>query len=80
MRCAPSLLALRMFYQMTRITKERGALKHDDRLDALAMAVAYWVEHTFRRSVTDGGRPAEGDGRSEGGATGAAVGGYQEGH
>ena len=31
-------------YQMTRITKERGALAHDDRLDALAMAVAYWVE------------------------------------
>ena len=25
-------------YQMTRITKERGALAHDDRLDALSMA------------------------------------------
>lgn len=32
-------------YQMTRITREKGALNHDDRLDALAMAVAYWVEH-----------------------------------
>ena len=31
-------------YQMTRITRERGALIHDDRLDALAGAVAYWVE------------------------------------
>ena len=31
-------------YQMTRITKERGALAHDDRLDALSMATAYWVE------------------------------------
>tara|TARA_R110002167_G_scaffold53231_1_gene152760 strand:- start:367 stop:2046 length:1680 start_codon:yes stop_codon:yes gene_type:complete len=31
-------------YQMTRITKQRGALAHDDRLDALAMGVAYWVE------------------------------------
>jgi len=31
-------------YQMTRITKERGSLAHDDRLDALAMGVAYWVE------------------------------------
>ena len=31
-------------YQMTRITKTRGALAHDDRLDALAMGVAYWVE------------------------------------
>ena len=33
-----------LFHQMTRITKERGALSHDDRLDALSMAVAYWVE------------------------------------
>jgi len=31
-------------YQLTRITKTRGALAHDDRLDALAMGVAYWVE------------------------------------
>ena len=36
------------FYQMTRITKDRGALVHDDRLDALAGAVAYWVEHMSR--------------------------------
>ena len=33
-----------LFYQMTRITKDRGSLVHDDRLDALAMAVAYWVD------------------------------------
>ena len=33
-----------LFYQMTRITKDRGALAHDDRLDALAMAANYWVE------------------------------------
>ncbi len=31
-------------YQLTRVTKTRGALAHDDRLDALAMGVAYWVE------------------------------------
>ena len=31
-------------YQMTRITKARGALAHDDRLDVLAMAVQYWVD------------------------------------
>ena len=31
-------------YQLTRITKDRGSLAHDDRLDALAMGVAYWVE------------------------------------
>lgn len=37
-----------LFYQMTRITRDRGALVHDDRLDALAMAVAYWVESMAR--------------------------------
>jgi len=39
-----------LLYQLTRITKERGALKHDDRLDCLAMAVAYWVEWLSRNS------------------------------
>jgi hypothetical protein len=29
-------------YQLTHITRDRGALKHDDRLDAVAGAVAYW--------------------------------------
>ena len=29
-----------LFYQMTRITKDRNSLSHDDRLDCLAMAVA----------------------------------------
>ncbi|GGX91253.1 hypothetical protein GCM10007160_18440 [Litchfieldella qijiaojingensis] len=33
-----------LFYQMTRLTHDKGALAHDDRLDALAGAVAYWVE------------------------------------
>lgn len=33
-----------LLYQLTRLTKDRGALKHDDRLDALAIAVAYWLE------------------------------------
>jgi hypothetical protein len=31
-------------HQMTRVTKEKGALVHDDRLDVLSMAVGYWVE------------------------------------
>ena len=35
--------AYSLFYQMTRITKDRGCLQHDDRLDALEMAVAYWL-------------------------------------
>lgn len=34
-----------LIYQMTRISYDKGALKHDDRLDALAMAVGYWVEN-----------------------------------
>ena len=33
-----------LFYQMTRLTRDRGALSHDDRLDALAMAVGYWKD------------------------------------
>ncbi len=33
-----------LFYQMTRITKERGSLRHDDRLDAVEGAVRYWTE------------------------------------
>lgn len=33
-----------LLFQLTRITRERKALAHDDRLDALAMAVAYWTE------------------------------------
>lgn len=33
-----------LFYQLTRITRDRGSLVHDDRLDALAGAIAYWQE------------------------------------
>ncbi|MBO06362.1 MAG: DNA maturase B [Parcubacteria group bacterium] len=33
-----------LFHQLTRITKDRGSLRNDDRLDALAIAVAYWIE------------------------------------
>lgn len=32
------------FYQMARLTRERGALAHDDRLDALAMACSFFLE------------------------------------
>lgn len=38
-------LSYSLFHQLSRITYERGALKHDDRLDALAIMVHYWVEH-----------------------------------
>jgi hypothetical protein len=37
-----------LFYQLTRLTRDRGALVHDDRLDALAIAVNYWVESMAR--------------------------------
>lgn len=33
-----------LFYQMSRLSKDRGALKHDDRLDALAMACKYFLD------------------------------------
>lgn len=36
--------AYSLVYQMTRLSRDRGALAHDDRLDALCMAVAYWLE------------------------------------
>jgi hypothetical protein len=32
-----------LFYQMTRLTHDKGSLAHDDRLDALEMAVAYFT-------------------------------------
>ena len=37
-------LQYQLFYQMSHITRDRGSLAHDDRLDVLAMAVAFWVE------------------------------------
>lgn len=36
--------AYSLFYQMTRLSRDRNALAHDDRLDAVTIAVAYWVE------------------------------------
>ena len=37
-----------LFYQMSRLTKDRGCLPHEDRLDAVAGAVQYWVESMAR--------------------------------
>lgn len=37
-----------LFYQMTRITRDRGALVHDDRLDAVEGAVKYWTTSMAR--------------------------------
>tara|TARA_R100001460_G_scaffold11956_1_gene27679 strand:+ start:1288 stop:2931 length:1644 start_codon:yes stop_codon:yes gene_type:complete len=37
-------LKYQLFYQMSRITRAKGSLAHDDRLDVLAMGVNYWTE------------------------------------
>lgn len=39
-----------MFYQLTRLTRDRGALAHDDRLDAFAIGVAYFLDMLERDS------------------------------
>lgn len=33
-----------LFFQLTKITRDRGALVKDDRLDALAGAISYWIK------------------------------------
>ena len=33
-----------LFYQLTRMTRDRGAVAHDDRVEALAGAVNYWLQ------------------------------------
>lgn len=37
-----------LFYQLTRITYDRGSLRHDDRLDALSLGVSYWTDSMAR--------------------------------
>jgi len=39
-----SRLQYMLFYQMSRMCREKGAVKHDDRLDCLAQAVQYYTE------------------------------------
>ncbi|CAA2141617.1 phage terminase large subunit [Hyphomicrobium sp. ghe19] len=41
----------RAFYQMSRLTKDRGALVSDDRIEAIAGAVKYWTDH-FAKDTT----------------------------
>jgi len=41
-------LKYQLFYQMSRLTRDKGSLAHDDRLDVLAMAVQYWVDQMSR--------------------------------
>ena len=42
-----------LFYQLTRISRERGALAHDDRLDALAIGVAF-LKDTMEQNSKEG--------------------------
>jgi len=37
-------LSYLLMYQLSRLTRDKGSLRHDDRLDALSMACGYWVE------------------------------------
>lgn len=37
-------LSKTLAYQLTRLCRDKGALKHDDRIDALAMGVAYFTD------------------------------------
>ena len=41
-------LRRQLMYQLTRITKEKGSLSYDDRVDVLSFAVNYWVEQMAR--------------------------------
>lgn len=43
-----SELKYSLLYQLTHITRDRGALRHDDRIDCLAEAVGYWIERMSR--------------------------------
>ena len=37
-----------LMYQMTRLTRDKGCLRHDDMIDVLSMAVGYWAQHMAR--------------------------------
>ena len=40
-----------LFRQMTRITRDKGALRHDDQIDAVAIAANAWVERMDRDQI-----------------------------
>lgn len=49
-----------LFHQFTRVTRERNSLAHDDRLEALQMAVGYWLDRMAvdETKAADGARMA----------------------
>ena len=40
-------------YQLTHISRDRNSLRHDDKLDALALGVQYWNERNILKQNTD---------------------------
>ena len=48
LKTASENLSFSGIWQLTHITRDRGSLKHDDRLDVLAEAVGYWMEQVAR--------------------------------
>jgi hypothetical protein len=49
-------LRYQLFYQMSRITRDKGSLAHDDRLDVLAMSCQYWADRIAKdadRAIVD---------------------------
>lgn len=40
-----------LFYQLSRLTRDKDSLRHDDRLDALAGSVRHWVEALAQDSL-----------------------------
>jgi len=40
----PQNIMYSLLFQMTHITRDRQSLRHDDRLDVLALGVSYWLE------------------------------------
>jgi len=40
----PSNMMYSLMFQLSHITRDRQSLRHDDRLDVLALAVSYWLE------------------------------------
>ena len=44
-RCYESNQAYSLIYQMTRVCRDKNAIAHDDRLDAVTMATSYWLDN-----------------------------------
>ena len=42
-----------LLFQLSHITKDRQSLQHDDRLDAVTMAVSYWLERNILEQNLD---------------------------